>query len=67
MSAEGGRAPHPPGAQPPRPQAHEHRADQLPEGGGIHGVQLVLLAVPKVVVVKRASGKTDAFSGLVIV
>lgn len=67
MEGAVGHAPHPPGAQPPRPQAHKHRADQLPEGGGIHRVQLVLLAVPKVVVVKRTSGETDAFSGLVII
>lgn len=42
----------PPGAQPPRPQAHEHGADQLPKGGGVHRVQLVLLTVPQVVVVE---------------
>lgn len=65
--AGGGHAPHPPGAQPPRPQAHKHRADQLPEGRGVHRVQLVLLAVPKVVVVQGASGETDPFGGLVII
>lgn len=62
-----GTSGYPPGAQPPRPQAHEHGADQLPEGGGIHGVQLVLLAVPKVMVVERASGETHAFCGFVVI
>ena len=57
----------PPGAQPPRPQAHEHGADQLPKGGRVHGVQLVLLAVAKVVVVERTSGETHAFRGFVII
>lgn len=58
---------YPPGAQPSCPQAHEHGADQLPEGGGIHRVQLVLLAVPKVMVVERASGETHAFCGFVVI
>lgn len=58
---------HPPGAQPPCPQPHENRADQLPERGSIHRVQLVLLAVPEVMVVERASGETHAFRGFVII
>lgn len=58
---------YPPGTQPPRPQAHKHGANQFPKGGGIHRVQLVLLAVPKVMVIKRTSGETDAFSGFVII
>lgn len=57
----------PPGTQPPRPQAHEHGADQLPKGGRVHGVQLVFLAVAKVVVVERTSGETHAFCGFVII
>jgi hypothetical protein len=58
---------HLPGPQAPCPQPHEHGADQLPEGSGIHGVQLVLLAVPEVMVVQRTSGQTHAFGSFVIV
>lgn len=56
-----------PGAQPPCPQPHENGADQLPEGGSVHRVQLVLLAVPQVMVVERASGETHALRGFVII
>lgn len=58
---------YPPGAQPPRPQAHKHGANQFPKGGGVHRVHLVLLAVPKVVVVQGAPGEADALGGFVII
>lgn len=62
-----GTAVYAPGPQPPSPQPHEHRADQLPEGRGVHGVQLVLLAVPEVVAVQGAPGQAHALGRLVIV
>lgn len=68
--AQGLAEPHPlntPGSQAPGPQAHEHRTDELPEGGGIDRVQLVLLAMTKVMVVQRTPGQADPFRGFVIV
>lgn len=59
--------PYTPGSQAPCPQAHEHRADELPEGGGVDRVQLVLLAMTKVMVVQRTPGQADPFRGFVIV
>lgn len=58
---------YPPGAQSPRPQAHKHGADKFPKGGSVHRVQLVLLAVSKVMVVQRASGETDTFGSFIII
>ena len=56
-----------PGAQPACAEAHEHRADQLAEGGGVDGVQLLLLAVAQVVVVQGAAGQAHALRRLVVV
>lgn len=58
---------HQPGAQAPCPQPHEDGADELPEGGGVDGVQFVLLAVPQVMVVQGAPGQAHTLCCLVVI
>lgn len=55
-----------PGAKPACPQPHEDGTDELPERGGIHRVQLMLLTVAQIVVVEGAPGETDPFGGLIV-
>lgn len=57
----------PPGAQTAGAQAHEDRADELAKGGGIDGLQLLLLAVQQVVAVQGAPWQTHALGRLIVV
>jgi len=56
-----------PRAEASRAQPHEDGADELAEGGGVDGLQLLLLAVQQVVAVERGARQTHAFSRLVVV
>lgn len=56
-----------PRAQASGAQPHEHRAYELPERGGVHGLQFLLLAVQQVVAVQGGTRQTHSFSCLVVV
>lgn len=57
----------PPGAETSGAQAHEDRADELAEGGGVDGLQLLLLAVQQVVAVEGAPRQAHALGCLIVV
>lgn len=56
----------PPGAQPAGTQAHEDRADELAEGRGVDGLQLLFLAVQQVVAVQGAPRQAHALGRLIV-
>lgn len=62
-----GRAGGLPGAEATGAQTHEHGADELAEGGGVDGLQLLLLAVQQVVAVEGAPRQAHALGRLVVV
>ena len=56
-----------PGAEAACPQAHEDRADELSEGGGVDRIQLLLLTVPQVMVIQGAARQAHSLCCLVVV
>lgn len=56
-----------PGAEAAGPQAHEHGADELAEGGCIDQIQFLFLTVPQVMVIQGAAGQAHSLRCLIVV
>lgn len=52
---------HKPGAQSTSTQSQEHGANEFAEGGWVHGVKVLLLAMSQVMVVQGAAWQADSF------